>query len=152
MLKERAKEFVDPFRTAVLAVKDNTSIAKDSLSYWEPVPWDNRSGKVTLAGDAAHPMLPHRGQGLNNAFEDAANLVDAVSNTVYNGENQSRAIDMYEEEMIPRGGDEVRRSHEQAEATLKFKMTGSPLMRYGVGRVRRESEKNVSAKHVSAVA
>jgi salicylate hydroxylase len=40
---------------------------REPLSRWG-------SGRVTLLGDAAHPMLPHMGQGVNQAIDDAAAL------------------------------------------------------------------------------
>lgn len=43
----------------------------------EPLPrWTN--GRLTLLGDAAHPMLPHLGQGANQAIEDAAALATVL--------------------------------------------------------------------------
>jgi salicylate hydroxylase len=42
--------------------------------------WIDRSGKVVLMGDAAHPMLPYRAQGAAMAVEDAAMLGNLFSN------------------------------------------------------------------------
>ena len=77
---------------------------------------------VTLVGDAAHVLLPYRGnktlkggrlqsktnhctlqtlgQGLNFALEDAAKLADGLK-SVYRGEkNMSEAVTDYEEDMV----------------------------------------------------
>ena len=57
-LKERVLQFSEPFRTAMLAIDDDVVLPIDRGQQWKPIPWDNRAGKVTLAGDAAHCMLP----------------------------------------------------------------------------------------------
>ena len=36
-------------------------------------------GRLCLLGDAAHPMLPHMGQGANQAIEDAMALIELGS-------------------------------------------------------------------------
>jgi len=46
-------------------------LARDPLSRWG-------AGAVTLLGDAAHPMLPHTGQGAAQALEDAVALGRAL--------------------------------------------------------------------------
>ncbi len=40
--------------------------------------WSTASGRVVLAGDAAHAMLPHRAMGLSQGIEDAAALARLV--------------------------------------------------------------------------
>ncbi|KAL9107742.1 MAG: hypothetical protein Q9227_007364 [Pyrenula ochraceoflavens] len=56
--KRRAAHWAEPWRTAGINVKDDTPIPRDVLAYWEPQPWENNGGRVTIAGDAAHPMMP----------------------------------------------------------------------------------------------
>ena len=44
----------------------------------QPLPcWTN--GRLTLLGDAAHPMLPHAGQGANQAIEDAVTVATLLA-------------------------------------------------------------------------
>jgi salicylate hydroxylase len=46
----------------------------------EPLPqWTK--GRLTLLGDAAHPMLPHLGQGANQSIEDGMALATILSET-----------------------------------------------------------------------
>ncbi len=62
----------DTFRAAVNATRSDDA-RSDALFDRDPiVPWGN--GAVTLLGDAAHPMLPHTGQGAAQALEDAIAL------------------------------------------------------------------------------
>src|SRR5205085_3177622 len=44
----------------------------------EPLPTWSR-GRLTLLGDAAHPMLPHLGQGANQSIEDGMALATILA-------------------------------------------------------------------------
>lgn len=57
-IKKVSQDFAEPFRSAVIWIPEDTTVHTDSMSYWVPVSWDDHSGRVTLCGDAAHPLPP----------------------------------------------------------------------------------------------
>jgi 2-polyprenyl-6-methoxyphenol hydroxylase-like FAD-dependent oxidoreductase len=64
--------FHDPFRAIATATRPD-DMRLDALFDRDPIS-DWGRGPVTLLGDAAHPMLPHAGQGAAQALEDAVSL------------------------------------------------------------------------------
>src|SRR5215510_15045157 len=62
-----AARFHEPFR-AIVRATPRQDLRLDELFERDPIsPWGH--GAVTLLGDAAHPMLPHAGQGAAQALE-----------------------------------------------------------------------------------
>lgn len=82
---ELAREFAGWDSTVRAIIGQVTHTFQWGLYDREPRPtWTN--GRLTLLGDAAHPMLPHVGQGANQALEDAITLA-----TLLNGADRKRA-------------------------------------------------------------
>jgi 2-polyprenyl-6-methoxyphenol hydroxylase-like FAD-dependent oxidoreductase len=71
-----ASEFDDRLR-AVVWLTGPEDARLDELLDRDPMEQWGR-GPVTLLGDAAHPMLPHAGQGAAQALEDAVALASAL--------------------------------------------------------------------------
>jgi 2-polyprenyl-6-methoxyphenol hydroxylase-like FAD-dependent oxidoreductase len=71
---------VDAPLKAILSATKPDDMRFDELFQRDPLAgWG--SGRITLLGDAAHPLLPHTGQGAAQALEDAVALGLAVSTT-----------------------------------------------------------------------
>jgi salicylate hydroxylase len=88
-----AREFAgwDPMVEAIIAQVRTTFrwglYDREPLARWT-------SGRLTLLGDAAHPMLPHAGQGANQAIEDGVALATVLSRA--DRKSAPRALQIYE--------------------------------------------------------
>jgi salicylate hydroxylase len=74
-------------------LKEVETTFKWALYDREPLPtWTKE--RLTLLGDAAHPMLPHLGQGANQSIEDGMALATILANT--DAKNAPAALQAYE--------------------------------------------------------
>ena len=86
--------FDSTFRAVTSATEDmryDELVDRDPLSFWG-------RGVVTLLGDAAHPVLPHTGQGAAQAIADAVTLGEALTG---DGDVEG-ALRAYERERLAR--------------------------------------------------
>ena len=94
-----------PVPGLVAATKIETIIRSDLHDFIEPLShWSK--GRVTLAGDAAHPMLPGMAQGANQALEDIA----ALGTSLASHDDVELALQAYERIRMPQVAPIVRYS------------------------------------------
>jgi 2-polyprenyl-6-methoxyphenol hydroxylase-like FAD-dependent oxidoreductase len=136
--KEFAQKFCDPWKSAYEWTPDDAPVWYMGLTAWDPSHsdhrWDHHAGRITLVGDACHPMTYQRGQGLNHSATDAGKLRDALVQ-IAGGAEQGEAMGAFEEEMVKRGGTEVRDGVENTTMLHDWeKVKLSPLFKKGMGR------------------
>jgi 2-polyprenyl-6-methoxyphenol hydroxylase-like FAD-dependent oxidoreductase len=113
-LKELASYLAEPWKSSLLWIPEDTDVTYSSVSYWPTIPWESQHGTITLAGDSAHPVPPHRGQGLNHGIADAHNFVKSVLDIKNGTKTREVAIEEYNTELVKRGADEVETSRRNA--------------------------------------
>ncbi|CAD6593135.1 MAG: hypothetical protein ASARMPREDX12_006858 [Alectoria sarmentosa] len=135
---ENSEKMAEPFRSALLSLPDDAVIMCERLSQWPTMGWDNKQGSVTLAGDAAHPMTYHRGQGLNNAVHDAAYLGRALNDHCENGKPLTDVLAAYEAEVVERGNEAVLSSGQNSVMLHDWEqLINSPLFQHGAAPLRK---------------
>jgi salicylate hydroxylase len=93
---ERFAQWVEPVGEIITAtpaedIVERPLCDRSPLQHWS-------KGRVTLLGDAAHPVVPSLGQGANMAFEDAYKLAECLDRAP----NIAAAFAAYEQSRIPR--------------------------------------------------
>ncbi len=89
-------------RRTAIGVED-LDLAVQDLRVWRMqarIAQTLRAGRVFLAGDAAHPLPPTGGQGMNTALGDVHNLCWKLA-LVVQGLAQERLLDSYADERLP---------------------------------------------------
>lgn len=138
IFKEAASKYAEPWRSAALWLPDDTHIPADGVRYWaDPVAWPHWNGKITLGGDAAHPMMPFRAQGLNNALADANKYITSLL-AARDGQSLSDAIAQYGDEVLTRGSKEIKLSGAWGPMLHDWNtLVQTPLMKQGYGKPAR---------------
>jgi len=122
-LKELAVHLAEPWKSSLLWIPEDTDVTYSSVSYWPTREWNSQNGSLTLAGDSAHPVPPHRGQGLNHGIADAHNFVKAVLDVKDGKKTKDVAIEEYNAELVKRGADEVETSRRNALLVHDFEVS-----------------------------
>jgi 2-polyprenyl-6-methoxyphenol hydroxylase-like FAD-dependent oxidoreductase len=113
-----APRFDETFREITSATEE---MRVDELVDRNPLPsWG--SGVVTLLGDAAHPLLPHTGQGAAQAIVDAVTLAKSLTQT----SGVQAALKAYERLRIPKTAALVA----QGRRTARVMATTNPIACY----------------------
>lgn len=92
---------------ALIAATEEASILRNDM-YDRPPAQRWSGGRVTLVGDAAHPMSPNQGQGACQALEDGVALGESVERT----SNLTEAFQLYERRRVRRANREVKLSRQ----------------------------------------
>ncbi|KAF9773086.1 hypothetical protein IL306_009129 [Fusarium sp. DS 682] len=101
-MKQRATEFNPVLRDTIQRIPEGSEVIEIVLQDWPCPPWDNRKGRITLAGDAAHAMTMYRGEAANHGILDAYRLTKALEVVYHKGKGLNEAIDGYEVELRER--------------------------------------------------
>lgn len=95
----------------LIAATDDAAILRNDMYDRRPARhWS--AGRVTLVGDAAHPMTPNAGQGACQALEDAVALGESLKQT----SNLSEAFGLYERRRLRRANRLVSMSRQSTRA------------------------------------
>ncbi|PHH59577.1 hypothetical protein CDD81_2842 [Ophiocordyceps australis] len=105
LMKQRAHNLHPTLRRLVDALDAHAPVLQVVAQDWPPPPahaWDNRHGRLTLAGDAAHAMTMYRGEAGNHGILDAVRLCAALEAVSAAQKTLPAAIDEYEAELTVR--------------------------------------------------
>ena len=103
---ERFGKWTDLVPTLIAATESAAILRNDMYDRPPSRRWSK--GRVTLVGDAAHPMTPNQGQGACQALEDAV----ALGESLEGASDPARAFEIYEKRRMHRANRAVAMSRQ----------------------------------------
>jgi len=151
-LHKRMDGWADPYKSAVEWLPKDAQTKAVPMKTWGPDSvWNNHHGRVTLAGDSAHSMTFHRGQGANNAIRDSERFVSTMLQIKAGDRSQNDAVSEYDADVVLRGKQEVEISRLQTEAFHHPEtFLNSPVMKMGIKPVVDLNNNNTKAAQPAA--
>ncbi|OAL36801.1 hypothetical protein AYO20_03856 [Fonsecaea nubica] len=144
--RDQIPKYAEPFATIGKELPDDLVFPTDRTVVWKPdMDWSQSPlwPRVTIAGDAAHAIPPFRGQGLNNALQDAAKLIDEIREWRAGNKTLGEAIADYEKEMKERALLEMKISILQAETVHNWdRLMEAPFIKHGMNKYKEEHGAN----------
>ncbi|KAM7202632.1 hypothetical protein V8F20_004421 [Naviculisporaceae sp. PSN 640] len=137
-LKETTKGLAGPFQALIDNTPEGSPCFIDELKTWITRSFSRSplAGRVTLAGDSAHPMLVYRGQGYQHAITDVRKYVDALRGIVFGGEERVAVMAQFDADVVKRGSEAVVQSLKEAELSMSPETVSKMLMvRKGHGKL-----------------
>jgi 2-polyprenyl-6-methoxyphenol hydroxylase-like FAD-dependent oxidoreductase len=125
---------------ALIAAADESAILRNDIYDRDPLSTWGR-GRITLLGDAAHPMTPFLGQGACQALEDAVVLGKRLQSAPF----VPLALRAYESARIPRANMFVRRSR----AVGRIAQLENPIAVRLRNAIVRLSSPRTQARHIA---
>ena len=121
----------DPIQALISATQES-AILRNDIQDRDPLPsWG--SGRVTLLGDAAHPMTPNFGQGGCQAIEDALVLARMLTTHL----DVAAALRSYEAERVARTSPIVLRSRQTGVLAQLENPVACRIRDFAVGKIPR---------------
>lgn len=146
--RERGPKAAEPFSTIAAQLPDDLVFPVDGTAVWKPdLDWSSSPlwPNVTIAGDAAHAIPPFRGQGLNNALQDAADLVDWLAEAA-GVADLKEAVAGYEKEMKERTLTELEVSILQAETVHNWeRLMEAPFVKHGMNKFKEGQQEKATS-------
>ncbi|KAK3344715.1 hypothetical protein B0H65DRAFT_557809 [Neurospora tetraspora] len=143
LLKTFAESWSEPFKSLVCNAPEDTEVKRLDLSDWAPPKGLRSTGRVTLVGDALHPMAMYRGEGANHAILDVLEFAQQVLPHLEDTTAEFRsAIDRYEDSVVARARPAVFASRQACiDAHWWERISGnSPLLSRRTPNVEYEEE------------